>query len=53
MKLKRRGKENYYIMKGNLMELSNSIKQNHIHIIGIPEEEQEKGTEDLFEKIIA
>ena len=30
------------------------MKWNNIHIIGVPEgEEREKGTENLFEKIIA
>jgi len=43
-------------------ELSNYIKHNNIHILGIPEdhilgipeeEEKEKGAENLFEKIMA
>lgn len=35
-------------------ELSNSIKYSNIHIIGVPEkEEREKGTDNLFEEIIA
>ena len=37
-----------------LRELSDSIKHNNIHIIGVPEEEgKEKGVEGLFEQIIA
>ena len=40
--------------KGRLRELSDSKKWNNIHIIGVPEdEEQEKGAEGLFEQIIA
>ena len=39
--------------KGEIRELSDSIKQNNIHIIGVPKEELEKGAEDLFEQIIA
>ena len=35
-------------------ELSDSIKNNNIHLIGISEEdEREKGVENLFEEIIA
>ena len=37
-----------------LRKLSDTIKHNNIHIIGISErEEKEKRTENLFEKIIA
>ena len=40
--------------EGWLRELSNSVKQNHIWIIGVPEDEkQEKGEHGLFEQIIA
>jgi len=40
--------------KNRLRELRDSIKHNSIHIIGVPEEaEREKGTENLFEEIIA
>ena len=53
MKLKKREKGNYQITRGRIRELSESIKQNNIHIIGVPEEELEKGGEDLFEQIIA
>ena len=36
------------------MELSNLLKWSNIHIIGVPgDEEKEKGTENLFEQIIA
>ena len=48
MKLKRRGKENYWIMN-RLRELSDSIKPNNVLIIGVPEEDQEKGAEGLFQ----
>ena len=36
-----------------LTELSTTIKQNNIHIIGTPEEEKEKRAKNLFEEIIA
>jgi len=40
--------------ENRLRELSESIKHNDIHIIGIPEEEErEKGVENLFEEKIA
>ena len=40
--------------KGRPRELSDLLKQNNIHIIGVPEnEEREKGAEDLFEQITA
>ena len=39
--------------KGRIRELSDSMKRNNIHIIGVPEEEREKGEESLFEQIIA
>ena len=33
--------------------MQNHMKRNNIHIIGIPEgEEEEQGTENLFEKIM-
>ncbi|KAF0876373.1 LORF1 protein, partial [Crocuta crocuta] len=38
--------------KGRIKVLSDSMKQNNIRITGIPEEEQEKGAEDLSEQII-
>ena len=38
--------------KNRLRELSDSIKHNDIHIIGVPEEEQrEKGTEIYLRKL--
>ena len=40
--------------KGRIRDLSDSMKQNNIRIIGVPEEEErEKGAEGLFEQIIA
>ena len=39
--------------ENRLRELSNTIKCNNVHITGIPEEEKEKGTENLFEEMIA
>lgn len=37
-----------------LTELCNSTKHNNIHVIGVPEEEdQERGTKGLFDQIIA
>ena len=38
--------------ENRLRELSDSIKHIHICIIGAPEEEREKGAENLFEEII-
>jgi len=39
--------------KNILRELSDSVKHKHIHILGAPEEEREKGAENIFEEIIA
>ena len=39
--------------EGRIRELSDTIKWNNIHIIGIPEEENEKGAEGVLEQIIA
>ena len=39
------------INEDRLRELSDTIKNNNIHIIGIPEEDK-KGGKKLFEKII-
>ena len=39
--------------ENRLKELSDFIKCNNIHIIGVPEEEKEKGTENLFQEITA
>ena len=40
--------------EGKIRELSDAIKWNNIHIIGIPEEqEREKGAEGVLEEIIA
>ena len=36
-----------------LREMQDNMKHNHIHIIGIPEgEEEEQGIENLFEKVM-
>ena len=38
----------------SLRELWDNVKRTNIHIIGVPEgEEREKGTEKIFEKIVA
>ena len=34
-------------------ELNDSMKRSNIHVIGVPEEEREKGAENVFEEIIA
>ena len=40
--------------EGRIRELSDEIKWNNIHIIGVPEEEErEKGAEGVLEQIIA
>ena len=42
-------------MNGNedsLRDLWDNIKRNNIHIIGVPEEEREKGPKKIFEEII-
>ena len=39
--------------EGRIRELSDAIKWNNIRIIGIPEEEREKGAEGILEQIIA
>ena len=39
--------------EGRIRELSDSMKHNNIHIIGVPEEEREKGAEGVHEQIIA
>ena len=36
----------------SLRDLWDNIKWNNIHIIGVPEEEREKGPEKIFEEII-
>ena len=35
-----------------LREMQDNIKYSNIHIIGIPEEEEEQGIENLFEKVM-
>ena len=37
----------------SLRELWDNIKHTNICIIGVPEEEREKGTEKIFEEIVA
>ena len=37
----------------SLRELWDNVKCTNIHIIGVPEEEREKGTEKIFQEIIA
>ena len=37
----------------SLREIWDNVKCTNIHIIGVPEEEREKGTEKIFEEIIA
>ena len=44
------------ILKRNeesLREFWDNVKGTNIYIIGVPEEESEKGTEKIFEEIIA
>ena len=36
----------------SLKDLWDNIKYNNIHLIGVPEEEREKGPEKIFEEII-
>jgi len=36
-----------------LRELWDNVKCTNIHIIGVPEEDREKGTEKIFQDIIA
>ena len=37
--------------ENRLKELSDSSKHNNIHVIWVPEEEREKGAENLFQEI--
>ena len=37
--------------KGRIGEVSDSVKHNNICIIGVPEEEREKGAEGVLEQI--
>ena len=52
MKLKRKEKEKYWIINVDLKWLSDSIKCNNVHIIGVSEEQSEKEEESLFEQIV-
>ena len=38
--------------KEGLRELQNNMKQNNIHTIGMPEREEDHGTENMFEKVM-
>ena len=50
----KKGDKKIHEYEGRIRELSDAIKQNNIHIIGIPEEEEkEKGAEGVLEQIIA
>ena len=40
-------------MRGEIREISDTIKQNNIWMIGIPEEERERGADGILEQIIA
>ena len=40
------------IIEDNLRDIWDNIKRNNIRIIGVPEEEREKGPEKIFEEII-
>ena len=51
---KKRDKKKIQEYEGRIRELSDAIKRNNIHIIGIPEEEErEKGAEGILEQIRA
>ena len=39
--------------EGSLTDLWDNIKHTNIHIIGVPEEDRQKGPEKIFEEIIA
>lgn len=49
----KRKKKNIIDKKGQSKEAWDKIKHINIHIIGIPEEERKKGTEKIFEQIMA
>ena len=54
MKLREREIKKIQEYEGRIRELSDAIKSNNIHIIGIPEEEEtEKGAKGVLEQIIA
>ena len=49
----KKSKKRFRKNKNVLMELQEHMKCNNIHIIGIPEgEEEEQGKENLFEKVM-
>ena len=39
-------------IEDSLRDIWDNIKRNNIRIIGVPEEEREKGPEKIFEEII-
>ena len=39
--------------ESSIKQLCDNIKKAHLHIIGIPEEEKEKGIENIFEEIMS
>jgi len=47
IKVKRRGKERYWITNVDLGN-SDSLKRNNIHIIGIPQEEDRKRGQKVY-----
>ena len=51
-KLRKREVKKILDHEGIIREPSDSMKQNNICIIGIPEEEKEKGAEGVLEQII-
>ena len=53
MKLRKRERKKFLDHDGRIREQSDSMKCNNIHIIGVPEEEREKGEEGVLEQIRA
>ena len=53
--MKQRGKKEKRIKRNedNLRDLWDSVKRHNIRIIGVPEEDKNKGHEKLLEQIIA
>ena len=51
--MKQRGKKTIKRNEDNLRDLWDNIKCTNIQTIGIPEEEEKKGYEKIFEEIIA
>ena len=48
-KRRKRGSER---IEEELREMQDNMKHNNISIVGIPEEEEEQGIENLFEKVM-